>query len=47
MNKNVLKVSIITTTNNSEKTILDCVKSVAIQNYLNIEHIFIQNLKNK
>lgn len=36
-----MRVSIITASFNSEKTILDCVESVNNQTYPNIEHIFI------
>lgn len=35
------KISIITVTYNSEKYITDCIRSVNIQTYKNIEHIFI------
>ena len=38
-----MKVSIITATNNSEKTIEDCIKSLLAQVYLNIEFIIIDN----
>ena len=38
-----MKVSIITATNNSEKTIEDCIKSLLSQVYLNIEFIIIDN----
>ncbi len=38
-----MKVSIITATNNSEKTIEDCLKSLLAQDYLNIECIIIDN----
>ena len=38
-----MKVSIITATNNSEKTIEDCIKSILAQVYLNIEFIIIDN----
>ena len=36
-----LKVSIITVTHNSEKFLADCISSVQMQNYPNIEHIII------
>ena len=36
-----MKVSIITVTLNSELFIEDCIKSVALQNYDEIEHIII------
>ena len=42
--KNNLKISIITPTFNSEKTIIDNLQSVANQNYSNWEHIIIDNL---
>ena len=42
--KNNLKISIITATFNSEKTILDNLKSVSNQNYSNWEQIIIDNL---
>ena len=35
------KITIITVTYNSEKFLLDCIKSVQIQNYSEIEHIII------
>ena len=38
-----MKVSIITATNNSEKTIEDCIKSLIGQVYMNIEFIIIDN----
>lgn len=38
-----MKVSIITATNNSEKTIEDCIKSLIRQVYMNIEFIIIDN----
>jgi exopolysaccharide biosynthesis WecB/TagA/CpsF family protein len=38
-----MKVSIITPTYNSEKTILDNIKSISSQTYKNIEHIIIDN----
>lgn len=36
-----MRVSIITVCYNSEKTISDCIKSVALQSYSNIEHIIV------
>ena len=39
-----MKVSIITTSFNSEKTILETIESVNNQTYSNIEHIFIDGL---
>ncbi|MEO8720322.1 MAG: glycosyltransferase family 2 protein [Ginsengibacter sp.] len=36
-----MKVSIITVTMNSEKYLTDCINSVRLQNYKNIEHIII------
>jgi len=36
-----MKISIITVTYNSEKTIGDCLQSVASQTYKNIEYIII------
>ena len=39
-----MKISIITATFNSEKTLAKNLKSIAMQNYPNIEHIFIDNL---
>ena len=36
-----MKVSIITTSFNSQKTILDTINSVNNQTYSNIEHIFV------
>lgn len=41
MSKQKLKVSIITVSYNSSKTISDTIKSVQEQSYLNIEHVFI------
>ena len=38
-----MKVSIITATNNSEKTIEDCIKSLIAQVYVNVEFIIIDN----
>ena len=38
-----MKVSIITATNNSEKTIEDCIKSLISQVYVNVEFIIIDN----
>jgi len=38
-----MKVSIITATNNSQKTVEDCIKSIREQEYQNIEHIIIDN----
>jgi glycosyltransferase involved in cell wall biosynthesis len=38
-----MKVSIITATNNSEKTIEDCIKSLIEQVYVNVEFIIIDN----
>jgi len=39
-----LKITIITPTYNSEKTILKSVKSIILQNYKNYEHIIVDNL---
>lgn len=39
-----MKISLITATNNSEKTIEKGISSVNCQDYKNIEHIFIDNL---
>ena len=39
--KNLLKVSIITATWNSESTILECLDSVGSQSYKNLEHIIV------
>ena len=36
-----MQVSLITCTNNSEKTIKDCCQSISFQTYDNIEHIII------
>lgn len=36
-----MKISIITATYNSEKNIVECLQSVAVQTYKNIEHIII------
>jgi glycosyltransferase len=41
INVDALKVSIITVTYNSEKYLADCIRSVQMQNYKNIEHIII------
>ena len=41
MKKNNPKISIITVTYNSEKFLVDCLNSVALQDYTNIEHIII------
>ena len=40
----MIKVSIITVCFNSSKTILDCINSVNMQTYKNIEHVFIDSL---
>lgn len=39
----MLKASIITVCFNSSKTILDCIESVNMQSYSNLEHIFIDS----
>ena len=39
-----MKVSIITVSHNSSNTILDTIKSVNLQSYKNIEHVFIDGL---
>jgi glycosyltransferase involved in cell wall biosynthesis len=39
----MIKVSIITPTYNSEKTIEDNIKSISNQTYKNIEHIIVDN----
>lgn len=39
-----MKVSIITVCYNSSKTILDTIKSVNIQSYYDIEHVFVDGL---
>ena len=39
-----MKVSVITATNNSEKTIKDCLKSLTSQVYQNIEFIIVDNV---
>ena len=41
MSNNKIKISIITATYNSEKTINDCLNSIATQEYNNYEHIII------
>lgn len=41
-----MKISIITATLNSEKNLADCLKSVAVQTYKNIEHIVIDGGSN-
>ena len=40
----MIKASIITVCFNSAKTILDCINSVNMQTYKNIEHVFIDSL---
>ena len=40
----MIKASIITVCFNSSKTILDCINSVNMQTYKNIEHVFIDSL---
>ena len=40
----MIRVSIITVCFNSSKTILDCIQSVNMQTYKNIEHIFIDSI---
>ena len=40
----MIKASIITVCFNSSKTILDCINSVNMQTYKNIEHIFIDSI---
>ena len=42
-----MQVSLITCTNNSEKTIKDCCQSISFQTYDDIEHIIQENKKKK
>ena len=39
-----MKISIITVTNNSAKTIKDTIDSIAIQKYFDVEHIIVDNV---
>ena len=41
-----MQISLITCTNNSEKTIKDCCLSILSQTYENIEHIILDNESN-